>query len=129
MKEARPLSSWPPPPVHPAACPTRGIRSPGYTPTHAHHAFAHVGLATVRREKEPQGRREVWERRLGPRWCARRPPRPLRAHARAAPRGSCSCASPPPLRSRVGRCGAEKSRWPKRGPALPLHILPMSRVM
>lgn len=80
---------------------TRGQWRHTVPPLHTRaHAFAHVDLATARREKRPQRRGEVWERRLGPPRGARRLPAPsARARARssthAAPRDSCSCASPP----------------------------------
>lgn len=129
-KESRPLSPWPPSPVHTGACLTRGTRFPRYTHTytrtHTHHAFAHVGLATTPREKGPQELHEVWERRLGPPPGARCPPRPLRAHAHT--RGSArllqlrESPSPAPRsgvgrRTRWGPRRAGESRWPRWGPA------------
>lgn len=68
---------------------TRSLSDPRHTVSLLHtrtHAFAHVDLATARREKRPQGRREVWEGAWGLRGTRAALPAPsarARAHARA----------------------------------------------
>lgn len=101
-KEARPLSPWPLPPVHTGACPTRGSQSSHYIYTYTHeHTHTHTTLLHTWVQLPSTGRRDgrsgvrCGKDARGLRGVRAALPAPS-ARARAAPRGSCSCANPLP---------------------------------